>query len=134
MTVTSQRQKMLINKSENNIMVDIDGTLIEHLPPDQLDKAKRIVKLFDPISGSDITVAVNEPMVRLVMEEYHRGSCITVWSRGGWQWATDVIRSLELEPFVYEVRTKPLVYFDDVPVEEWLKYRVFLPSDTTYKG
>jgi predicted phosphatase len=125
---------MNVIKSEHNIMVDVDGTLIDHLTTEQLNEPIRLtVSLWCPIENKNITVGVNQSMVRLLKEEYHRGSHVVVWSRGGWEWATNVVRALNLEKYVDLVMTKPLVYFDDIEVQEWLKYRVFIKHDTIYK-
>ena len=81
-----------------------------------------------------IKVGVHEPMVRLLKEESHRGSHIVVWSRGGYEWATNVLKALCIEDYVDQVMSKPSAYFDDKDISEWLKYRVYLKPDTIYKN
>lgn len=123
---------MRINKSERVEFFDIDGTLIMHLSAAQLATTPK-VDVYDAVTKKFITVGINLPMVRILREQAHRGACIKVWSRGGWEWAANVIKALGLVSCVDEVLSKPLVYFDDVPVEQWLPYRVFISSDTIYK-
>jgi hypothetical protein len=78
-------------------------------------------------------MGVNENMIQLLKEEHHRGANVIVWSRGGWEWACAVIEALGIEPWVDEVYTKPIVYYDDTPVKKWLKDRVFIDHDQVYK-
>lgn len=124
---------MRINKNEQNAFFDIDGTLIIHINSSTYTKMPK-VDVYDAVTKKYITVGVNTAMVRLLKEEHHRGTCIKVWSRGGWEWASNVIKALDLVPLVDEVMSKPMAYFDDVPIQEWLPYRVFLPPDTVYKN
>lgn len=124
---------MRINKSEQVSPWDIDGTLIIHLSDNQLVMHPK-VDVYDAVTKKFITVGINTPMVRLLREEAHRGACIKVWSRGGWEWAANVIKALGLVTCVDEVMSKPMVYFDDIPIEQWLPYRVFIAPDTVYKN
>ena len=124
---------MIIIKNDNLRPFDVDGTLILHLNKEDLIKYKT-VKVWDAVSKSYLTFGVHEPMIRLLKEEFHRGNYIEVWSRGGWEWAKNVIIALDIQKYVHQVKTKPLVYFDDTPVKKWLKDRVFIDSNQPYKG
>jgi hypothetical protein len=111
-------------------MCDIDDTLIMHVSTGQNQAIK------DPIRTRYIYVKVNAPMVRLLEEELARGSQVCVWSRGGYQWAVNVLEALGLDKLPQEivVLTKPYAYFDDKDVSEWMKDRVYIAPDTHYKG
>lgn len=122
---------MTIIKNERVAYFDIDDTLVMHVDTDNIDGLT--VNVYDAITEEFIEMQVNRPMVRLLKEEHHRGSHIVVWSRGGYEWAANVIKALDLVPYVHTVMTKPLVYFDDKPISEWLPYRVYLPPETVYK-
>lgn len=122
---------MLVIKNESPAPFDVDGTLILHLKD---NTGYRTVNVWDAVTKAYKVFAVHEPMVRLLLEEHHRGSYVIVWSRGGWQWAKNVIIALGLEDKVDLVMTKPLVYFDDKDVAYWLKYRVFLDPNENYKN
>lgn len=122
-----------IVKNENVVMVDVDDTLILHLSEAELVD-KRTIEVYDPITKGYLVVAAHEPMIRLVQEEAHRGSYVIVWSRGGYEWANNVIDALCLHPSVHQIMSKPIAYFDDKPIDEWLKYRVYLKPDTIYKN
>jgi predicted phosphatase len=124
---------MKVIRNEYITMWDIDDTLVMHEKPINLNDE---VIIKDPIGmiGTEIRLRKNLPMIRLMKEEKARGSTIIVWSRGGYQWAENVIKALKLEGYVTLILSKPLAYFDDKPVEEWLKYRVYLSPDTKYKA
>jgi len=123
---------MEIINNYNTVFFDVDGTLV--LPLDNPEYAKLPpVKIYDAITNSYITMAIHEPMVRLLLEEQVKGSYIIVWSRGGHVWAAAVIKALGLLNSVNLVMSKPMVVFDDISIDEWLKYRVYLNPGTVYK-
>lgn len=121
---------MIVIDNENIRPFDVDGTLIVE---NTKDFVGRTVEVWDTITKKHLTFRVNEPMVRLLLEEHHRGNYVLVWSRGGKEWATEVIKALQLDSKVHLVMTKPIVYFDDLPVENWLKDRVFIDAKVNYK-
>lgn len=115
--------------NENVRPFDCDGCLIV-----DKDKSDLVVDVVDPIDPAKvIKVGVNKPMVRLLREECARGSYIVVWSRGGHQWASNIVYALKIEDCVSLILSKPIVYFDDIPVQEWLKDRVFIEPHVKYK-
>lgn len=56
-----------------------------------------------------------------------RGHTIIVWSAGGWDWATAVVKALQLDNFVDLVISKPTWAYDDlqpaefIPKPQWMK-------------
>lgn len=121
---------MKIIKSENVVFFDVDETLVT---AEQFISCTG-VHVADPVEPGRVIVRYQHlGNIRLLREEYQRGSTIIVWSRGGWEWATNVIKALLLTNLVHTVMSKPLVYFDDVPVEQWLTQRVYLDPRLKYK-
>lgn len=123
---------MQIIKNEMITPIDVDGTLVIHdelsdIPPGES------VQIYDAVTKKHITMRINRPMVRLLREADSRGDFVIVWSRGGFRWASDVIKALDLVDCVDLVLSKPMAYFDDVEIEQWLPYRVYISPDTTYK-
>ena len=116
-------------KNERVIPCDVDGTLVIHNPGPGVP----LIDVIDPETGRPVTLGINRSMVKLVREEKFRGAFILVWSRGGYAWAKNVINALHLENHVDLIMTKPMAYFDDIPVEEWLETRIFLDENTVYK-
>lgn len=122
---------MKVIKNEKTVFIDVDDTLVMHRDP----KSEGIkIDVYDALSKRHIRLIANLPMIRLLKEEKHRGSHVVVWSRGGYEWAANVIRALELVKYVDEVMSKPMAYFDDKSIEEWLPYRVYMTPETIYKG
>jgi predicted phosphatase len=121
-------------KNENIVFIDVDDTLILHTNEFDMKESSHLICVKDPLKGPDIVVEVHGPMVRLLKEEFQRGSFVVVWSRGGYQWASNVVNALKLNKFVHQVMSKPVVYFDDKDIGEWLKYRVYLKPEQTYKN
>lgn len=122
---------MVTIKSNKIRTFDVDKCLVRELEDNDIGKETVFVK--DPLKGPDIRVRINKAMIRLLKEEKHRGGYIFVWSRGGHEWAANVVDALGLRPYVNIAMDKPEVYFDDTPVQEWLKDRVFLDFDFKYK-
>jgi hypothetical protein len=123
---------MIILDKENLRMVDVDDTLVMHRTS-QYDCLRSVV-VKDPLGGPSILLDKNFAMIRLIKEEHARGATIVVWSRGGYQWAKNVVEALKLESYVTMIMSKPTIYFDDKPVEEWLKDRVYIGPNEKYKG
>lgn len=121
---------MNVVTKENVRPFDCDGCLIRELKHSEL-QADAYVK--DPLTMKNIGVKVNKAMVRLLKEEHYRGGYVVVWSRSGWEWAKNIVEALELQEYVHQVMSKPIAYFDDKDVSEWLKDRVFLDFDVKYK-
>ncbi len=124
---------MRVHKNEHVTPFDVDHTLILPFDNTKEHQVGRVVQVHDPVTNKLIKMVAHEPMIRLLREEHQRGSHVVVWSRGGYEWATAVIDALNLRIYVHDVFSKPLVYFDDVEITEWLKYRVYLTPETQYK-
>lgn len=123
---------MQVLNKESVVFCDVDDTLIMTSEESPKNPAVQVI-VVDPLTEVQLRFRKNFPMIRLLEEEHRRGSTIIVWSRGGWEWAEAVIKALGLENKVQLVMSKPMVYFDDRPIEEWLPYRVYLGPDTQYK-
>lgn len=122
---------MIVVKNESIIPIDIDSTLI--LPIDENKFAGRKVDVYDSVTKKFIKMIAHEPNIRLLREEHHRGSYIVVWSKGGYEWASNVIKALDLVPYVDIIMSKPKTYIDDTPVKKWMKDRIWLSPDMAYK-
>lgn len=65
------------------------------------------------------------PNINALKDHSHAGHIVIVWSAGGVEWATSVIRALKLEDYVDVILTKPDWYYDDKGAEHWLPERQF---------
>lgn len=114
---------------------DVDDTLImtSHGFASPLDLG-RLVDVICPLTGKNLLYKANEPMIRLLEEEIHKGSFTVVWSRSGYAWAEAVVKGLGLFGKVNLIMDKPLAYFDDKEISDWLRYRVYINPDVPYKN
>lgn len=124
---------MVTIKSEYVVMCDVDDTLVMHVKGDTYSAMSEQVAVQDPIEPRSIILRANLPMIRLLKEEHARGAYIVVWSKGGHQWARNVVEALGLQKHVALIMSKPVSYLDDKDVSEWMKNRVYLTPDTVYK-
>jgi len=120
---------MKVIKNENILTCDVDETLIVSTS----DKSLKTRPIWDHVTNSFIMVQPHEPHVRLLIEEKARGRFIIVWSRGGHEWAENVVKGLGLVSSVDLIMSKPYAYVDDKPVQDWLYDRIFIPHDMEYK-
>lgn len=123
---------MNIIKNENIEPYDVDNTLVMHQDVSTIPPGEKLLVYHTP-TKKFVTVRINRPMVTLLKESFSRGFHVVVWSRGGWQWAVNVIKALDLVDHVHEVMTKPTKIFDDTPVQEWCTDRIYLGPDVVYK-
>lgn len=98
---------MKIIESELNAAFDIDGTLAH-------------VNTVNPI----------EENVQFLKDLKSRGYHITVWSAAGFRRAEEVVKALQLEPYVDVIMTKMLKHCDDLTdIEDIVGRRVFLAKE-----
>lgn len=125
---------MKILPNNNVVMCDIDSTLIMHVNPYHNDPWK-LVRVIDPLNPEQfISVARNEPMIRILREELHAGKLVVVWSQGRYEWAVAVLQALGIDHENIVVMSKPNVYLDDKPCTEWMGHRVYLEPTEIYKN
>lgn len=67
--------------------------------------------------------------VREVKKQHALGHSVVVWSKGGAQWAVDVVKALHLESYVTLCIDKPTVYIDDLPIEKWGATQLYYDDD-----
>lgn len=121
---------MQIIRSEYITFWDVDETLVMH----DIKGSPYCIAVDDTLNPDKrIRVIPNSNMIRLLKEEKHRGATVLVWSKGGYEWATNVIKALKLEEHVDYVLSKPIAYFDDKEINQWLTYRVYIPPTAAYK-
>lgn len=124
---------MKVIRQNHVVHCDVDGTLVMHGYPEFSGQETVLVK--DPVkSGEFIEVTLNKPMIRILEEELHAGTFVVVHSLGRYEWAENVLKALGLDHHDnILVMSKPLAYFDDKPVQEWLTHRVYIKPDEIYK-
>ena len=84
------------------------------------DVDETLVRWSRNILGAPIYTP-HEPTLLELIAAKQRGHHVVVWSAGGWEWADRIVRELNLQNFVDEVRCKPDWYHDDKPADEWMR-------------
>lgn len=100
---------------------DVDETLILHHK-----KSDDMVKVEH--AGFTSNLAVHRAHVDLLVEYKKKGWCVEVWSAAGAEWATAVVKALDITKFVDVVGPKPSIYVDDLPAAVWLGYPKYIDS------
>lgn len=108
---------------------DVDQTLV--VWNEGITEFHSDLEIRNPYDGMQVLVQVHSPHVRLLRQMKARGRFVIVWSAGGYEWAKSVVEALGLTNHVDLIMTKPIAYVDDVPVEDWLQHRIFIPMKVT---
>jgi hydroxymethylpyrimidine pyrophosphatase-like HAD family hydrolase len=101
---------------------DVDETLLLKADASRSDN----ILLDCPHDNSLQERQVHEAHVKLLRDKKARGYTIIVWSARGHAWAKSAVEALGLQHSVDLVMTKPTAYVDDLPVEQWMPYRIFV--------
>ena len=112
-------------KSHRSVFFDIDDTLIiwdwKNISPDGVG----LVDITDPMSGHTECVLPHERHIKLLKQFKARGHTVVVWSQGGWAWAENVVKALELQDLVDVVMSKPDWYVDDLPSTAFMGSNIY---------
>lgn len=111
---------MKIIKNELLMYIDVDETLIFSCTEDT--KGSLATNYYNTIKY----VKPHKKHINFLKSLKTRGYYIIVHSANGWRWALEIVKLLQLEPFIHEVKAKPIKYLDDRPCEEWFGQRVYL--------
>lgn len=109
---------------EMPIVVDVDDTLLMWHDYD----FNNCVEVTD-IAGEVHFRKVHKKHVDLLKTHAERGYQVIVWSANGAWWAEECVRVLELEDYVDLILCKPVKYIDDLPCQEWMGSRVYIPYE-----
>lgn len=113
---------MKIISSEQNVMWDIDDTLVITETSGPYD-----LILFNPNKECNEGLMIHHEHVKQLKSHKNRGFNNIVWSGNGYSWAKIVIDALGLNEYVDLIMTKPQKFFDDLPAEQVLVNRVYIP-------
>lgn len=116
---------MEVIETELPVFIDVDKTLI--MP----QKEKDITDYNDVIdfdyAGETVYMKPHKLHIDLVKHYKARGYHVTVWSANGFAWAKQAVEKLGLIDHVDHVRSKPVKFVDDMPCEDWMGQRVYIP-------
>lgn len=116
---------MIVVDKESTIFIDIDDTLV-------MWGKDNAIEIAEPYYGEPTHVTPHKGHIKILKDRKARGSCIIVWSAGGYRWAEAVIKALGLEPYVDLIMTKPHAYIDDKRPDEFMGEHIYLPFGGGY--
>jgi len=108
-------------KAGRTVYVDVDDTLLEWQSCTEHDTDA--VKVYN--NDHVFYKRAIYPNINALKDHSHAGHVVIVWSAGGVEWATSVIKALGIEKYVDIVLTKPDWYYDDQDADHWLPERQF---------
>lgn len=96
------------------VCFDVDDTLITQEFHEE--KAEAVIEC----NGYKTEVLIIENNVEAVKRHKKQGQTVIVWSAAGYKWAESVVKTLKLEKYVDYAMSKPVWYYDDLPVQKWM--------------
>lgn len=86
---------------------------------------KEAVAFRDPYNSKEyydsyLYLKPNNEVIELLKTYKAAKWTIVVWSAGGWLWAKEVVKTLNLEEYVDLCMSKPERYVDDNPCTAWM--------------
>ena len=105
---------------QTTIFYDVDDTLILHKVVKTEENEKEFIKIQDPHYECTHEVVPHKEHIQSLKDNSKAGHNIIVWSGGGSDWASAVIKTLGLNEYVDVIVNKPDFWYDDVESEEVL--------------
>jgi phosphoserine phosphatase len=110
---------MKVVNSDKIVCFDVDDTLVS-------DVTEKFSESIDPSNveikceGHTTTVKPIKENIDAIKRHKRQGQVVIVWSAAGYKWAESVVKSLNLQDYVDIVMSKPMWYYDDLPVQNWM--------------
>jgi predicted phosphatase len=122
---------MIVLENDNVVCFDVDDTLvIWNVPQSMMDQTIT----FDNF-GVDVQLLPHHKHITLMKQFKARGHKVIIWSQGGYQWAREIVKKLDIEQYVDIIICKPKWLVDDVPPSGWTSVSYIpLPGIEAPKG
>lgn len=118
---------MKVIKSNNITSFDVDNSLVMW-HPDVNEKIPGSVAF--KYGDETVYLTPHKNHIRFLKQCYIRKDFIEVWSKNGFEWAEQVVKTLELETYVHLVRAKPSRHIDDKDtLEDIVGARIYMRND-----
>ena len=108
---------MTINLNDKVVSFDCDDTLVMWGDNPYEPKDGRLC-FINPNGGEHIYLTPHHLHIRKLRGYANSGWFVIVWSMGGGDWAKEVVEKLGLQDSVHLITSKPVVLFDDLPLNE----------------
>jgi len=105
---------MITAENDKTVYFDVDDTLLSW---DTVNGDEKAVRITDE-SGEVFYLRPFLKHIENLKMHSLRGHFIIVWSAGGYAWAREAVRVLDLEKYVDLVVAKPAWVYDDLPANE----------------
>lgn len=105
---------MKVIDSDKIVCFDVDDTLITQDFHEQ--KPEAVIEC----NGHKTEVLIINNNVEAIKRHKRQGQIVIVWSAAGFRWASSVVKALKLEKYVDIAMSKPMWYYDDLPVQKWM--------------
>jgi len=107
------------------VFVDCDDTLCMWVNPDS--PSAGAVEFIEPYTKSTLYLHPHFQHIELIKKYKQQGYTVIVWSAGGSLWAKEVVDKLGISDDVDFVMSKSIKFVDDLPANEVLVGRVYIP-------
>lgn len=107
---------MLTFPTDNSIFFDVDETLVLWSFPADRHEETLLIDNW----GYLTRLLPHKTHINQLIKHKNAGHSIVVWSQGGVNWATNVVKALKLEEYVDVVMCKPFWFYDDLPATAFM--------------
>lgn len=109
--------KPFVLESDNTVYVDIDDTIVKWNASREEQETNGIV--FNNYGYNQLLVP-HKRHIEMIKLHKARGHKIIFWSAGGWEWAKEVVTTLELTEYADAILSKPKWIYDDLPASSFI--------------
>jgi len=109
--------KPFILESDNTVYCDIDDTLVKWNA--SVDEKITDCVLFNNY-GYDVYLVPHRKHIESLRLHKARRHKIIFWSAGGWEWAKEVVTTLDLLDLADAILSKPKWFYDDLPASSFM--------------
>jgi hypothetical protein len=120
----NQKHSPVYFAHERPVNFDVDDTLV--MWDDKFhEPGPGKVAIVDPFDGTTVYLTPHEKHIQKLKGYARCGWFVVVWSAGLGPWAKAVVEALGLQEHVDLIMSKPLVCFDDLPLDEAIGVRKY---------
>lgn len=104
-------------QSDKVVFCDIDDTIVKWNPTQEEINTKGVA--FNNY-GWQVMLVPHYAHIEQIKRHKAIGHKVIFWSAGGWEWANEVIKTLELTEYADAIMSKPSWFIDDLPASAFM--------------